>query len=161
MKAAIERHKSRRMARGFQSQDEPEEVDPWEDMDSSKWQANECQFDSTYTGDTLGKETEIRGKSIDYGMKKFKKNPKKYVAMLYQTNLLKRPTERHVYTYVYRKGTEGFKASGIHKDGWMTLVTNDYQQLSPFPDNELPSEFRDEYTDHMTWNGGKVHSKDK
>lgn len=160
MRSLIERHKSRRMARRPQPPPPEEEVDPWEDVDPSKWRVNEYQFDSTYTGDTLGKEKDLEG-SIEYGVKKFKKNPKKYVAMLYQSNMIKRPVEKQKYTYIYRKETTGFKPVGIHDGGWCTLIVNDYEQLKPMPDNELPEEFRDPWTDKMTYQGQLLHTPDR
>ena len=160
MRALIERHKSRRVARRVQEPPPEEEYDPWEDVDASKWRVNEYQFDSTYSGDTLGKEKDIQG-SIEFGIKKFKKNPKKYVAMLYQTNMLKRPVEKQKYTYIYRKGTTGFKPVGVHDDGWATLLVNDYEQLKPMPNNELPEEFRDPWTDKMTYQGQLLHTPDR
>lgn len=161
MKGLIERHKSQRAARRVQKAPPEEEEDPWATMDPSKWRVSEYQFDSTYTGDTLGKEKEIVGESIQHGIKKFKKNPKKYIAMMYQSTLVNRPKEKHKYTLICRKGTTGFKPEGVHDEGWMTLLTNDYERLPAFPDNELPEEFRDEWTDHMTYQGQKCHAPDR
>ena len=80
--------------------------------------------------------------------------------MMYQTSLINRPLEKQVYTYVYREGTFGFKAFGEHHGGWMTLLQYDYRSLPPFKKNKMPSEFRDEYTDNMTWQGQFIHSKE-
>ena len=75
----LERHKSRRIAKGgrLQIQHEPEEEDEdiYANADPKKWKMTEVQFDSQYAGDKLGKERDFRGKSIKDAIKKFKKNP--------------------------------------------------------------------------------------
>ena len=159
----LERRQSGRLAKGgrVQSQKDPEEeeADPFADAEEEKWRLTKVQFDSSYGGDKLGKEKVVTGKSIDKGVKKFKKNPKKYIAIMYQTSLLNRPVDRQKYTFVYREDTIAFKPLGIHDGGWMTLMQYDYESLPAFKKNRMPKEYRDEYTDDMVWQGQKIHSK--
>jgi hypothetical protein len=131
------------------------------DVDPECWKVKKVKFDSTYTGDTLGKEKEVKGKSIKKAIKMFKSSPEKYTALMYQTSLLKKPPAKHIFHLVYRKNTICFRPMGVHKDGWMTLMTNEYERLPAFPDNEFPENFRDKWTDSMTYQGQLIHSSKK
>ena len=133
----------------------------YNNADKSKWILTEHQFNGDYMGQEIGYEEEIKGKSIQQGITKFKSSPTTYVAMMYQTSSEDWPSKDQCYTYIHRDGTIGFKPTLDPKSkGWMTLLQYNYQTLKPFPNNVLPSgsKFKDNYTDNFVWNKRKLHS---
>jgi len=117
----------------------------------SGWKLREIKFNGHVTYQTMGKEQVFENKPMADGIKKFKANPDKYLAMKYQAGGRK-------YTYIHRAGTTGYKPKGLDPSGWCTLLLHEYQRLPSFTDNALPTEHRDEYTDHMTHNGVLLHT---
>jgi hypothetical protein len=67
----------------------------------------------------------VKGKSIVDGVKEFKANPEKYLAIHYQTNMATEgwPIEVHQFTYIYRHGTEGIEVDKT-KNGKRTILIN-------------------------------------
>jgi hypothetical protein len=67
----------------------------------------------------------VKGKSIADGVKEFKANPEKYLAIHYQSNMATEgwPPEVHQFTYIYRDGTEGIEVDKV-KNGKRTILTN-------------------------------------
>ena len=59
---------------------------------------------------------------------------------------------------VHRAGTSGFQPKGVSPKGWMTILINEYERCTPFKDNVLPKQYRDKYTDSMSYQGRKLHS---
>jgi hypothetical protein len=43
----------------------------------------------------------------------------------------------------------------------MTILLHEYERLPSFPDDALPKQFRDKYTDDMTFQKRKLHTKNK
>jgi hypothetical protein len=137
----------------------PDVEDEYSNADPSKWKFSELKFAGSSSYEEVGKQEEVKGKSIPKGIEKFKANPGKYLAMMYQTASLEWPKEQHTYTYVHRAGTKAYKPQGLSASGWMTLLLHEYQQLPPLKDNILPKQHRDKYTDNMSHCGRKLHSK--
>jgi hypothetical protein len=135
-----------------------DDYDEYSNADPAKWKFSQLLFDGNVSYDEIGKEEQVRGKSIAKGIKQFKANPAKYLAMMYQTTMLEQkwPKEEHAYSYVHRAGTKAYKPEGStttttsdHGDGWMTLLLQEYKRLPPLKDNLLPIQYRDKYTDHV------------
>ena len=134
-------------------------TDEYANADPSKWKFSQAQFSGSVSFVSLGKSEEIKG-PIAQGITQFKANPATYVAMTYQTSMKQDwPDDQQVYTFIHRAGTEGYTPTGISPSGWMTVLQHTYQRLTPFQDNELPKQYRDKYTDHMTYKKKKLHSK--
>ena len=133
------------------------------DADPSKWKVKECTFQGSASYDKKGKEETIAHQSISEAIKRFKANPGKYTALLYQTSMISEgwPTSNHKYTLIHREGTENYKPQGVSPSGWMTILLQEYERLPPFPDDVLPKQFRDNYTDNMTFQNRKLHTKNK
>jgi hypothetical protein len=129
--------------------------------DPSRWKVREHQFSGQSSFETRGEQEVVKGTSINDGITYFKANPGRYVAMVYQTNMLEWPSNQHQYTYIHRDGTKGYKPSGVSPSGWMTIILNEYERLPPLKDNVLPARHRDKYTDAMTFQGRKIHTKDR
>lgn len=132
----------------------------YRNVDPSKWKLKELKFQGAAVYDKKGKEEVITGKSVQDGITRFKANPGKYTAFLYQTSMVteKWPASNHKYTLIHREGTENYQPQGVSPSGWMTILLQEYERLPPFPGNVLPKENRDKYTDNMTFQGRKLHS---
>ena len=130
------------------------------DADPTRWKLRQEQFNGSVTYKTMGKQEVVKGQSVERGIENFKANPLKYIAMLYQTNMVtdKWPSSQCQYTLVHRKGTEGYEPNGVNPKGFQTILIHDYQRLPPFKDNVLPKAHRDKYTDTMTHKGRQLHT---
>jgi hypothetical protein len=137
----------------------PDVEDSFANADPSKWKLTELKFAGAVSYESLGRKEEVKGTSIPKGIEKFKANPGKYLAMMYQTNVLDFPKDQHVYTFIHRDGTKKYSPQGLSDKGWMTLLLQEYEQLPPYKNNILPKQFRDEYTDDMSYGGYKLHHK--
>lgn len=129
--------------------------------DMKRWKIKTIIFSGSAQFMEKGKEEQIKGKSIEDGIKYFKENPMKYYSMGYQTDMLKNkwPSKQHDYKLVHRHGTRGYVPKGVSPKGWMTLLINDYERCLPrYPNNELPKQYRDKYTDTMSYEGRMLHS---
>lgn len=128
-----------------------EEDDPFANANKEKWKISECRYDGNATFQTKGQEEIITGKSIQDGIELFTANPKQYIAMYYQHDMLehphKWPINKHKYTLIHREGTIGWTPSNVSKKGWLQCLIHQYEVLPPFKDNILPKEFCDTYTD--------------
>lgn len=131
--------------------------DEFKDADPSKWKTSELQFSGGTSFETQG-EKEVIKAPIKEGIAFFKANPEKYVAMVYQTDMLQWPSN-HQYTLVHRAGTKGYQPKDVVKGGRMTIILHEYQRLPPLKDNDLPAQYRDKYTDLMTHQKRKLHSR--
>ncbi|CAB9519397.1 Calpain-type cysteine protease DEK1 [Seminavis robusta] len=122
-----------------------------------KWKTDSYQVGGNYAMSVWeGELKEVRGKSIKKAIEKFKNNPHKYAALMYQTNLLHWPKSKHKYTFVMRVGEEFVTPLGVtdnKKEAWMTVLIHKYLQLPAFPNNELPQSQRDPYTQLLTFEG--------
>ncbi len=52
-----------------------------------------------------------------------------------------------------------FQPQGTSPKGWMTILLQEYQHLTAFPNNELPLDSRDKYTDDMVHHNRTIHTK--
>lgn len=128
------------------------------EYDPSKWTCKQYQFDGKASSEHLGRMEEFKGKSIRKGMEHFKAHPELYIAMMYQTSMMDRDVEKQKYHLLHRRDTYLYRPNiGSGKSGWMTLLLNEYEQLPKFKHNELPEEYRDEYTDDMSFQGRNLH----
>jgi hypothetical protein len=128
------------------------------DADPTKWKCSQHQFSGTFKSEETGKKENIQGKSISKGVEHFKDNPNTYIAMMYPTVMAEWPENEQQYTYIHRAGTKGFQPKNVTKTGQVTLLLQEYERLPSFPNNLLPQQFRDKYTDQMSYQGRKLHS---
>jgi Calpain family cysteine protease len=123
-----------------------------------RWKTSQHSFSGGVKYTTCGKQEHVKGMSIAKAIQIFQANPGKYVALTYQTSLHDWPEVDQEFTLVHREGTTGYQPQAISKNGWMTIWLHEYQRLPPFPNNELPAKFRDQYTDKMVYKGRKLYS---
>lgn len=126
-------------------------------VDSSKFTLTSFKTQGHFDFRKLAPEIEVRGKSIAKGIKKFKENPQKYIAITFQASMLGWPSNQQEYNLILRAGTEGLAPCDVGDDGWMKVMMWTYHHLPPFPNNELPMEDRDPWTDTMTHRGRLLH----
>ena len=67
--------------------------------DAKKWKCKEYKFSGSTSYVDIGKQEDIKGKSITAGISNFKSNPLKYYAMMYQTSMLDWPSNKQDYKY--------------------------------------------------------------
>jgi hypothetical protein len=125
---------------------------------ASKWKYSECRFNGRLEGKKIGRLEDVRGKSLNKGIKKFKENPGTYAAIMFAPKIRSWPAKQQEYTLVHRQGTIQLKASGIDAKGNMMVMIQDYFHLPQFPDDELPPEHRDPYTWNMTFRNRLLHA---
>lgn len=109
----------------------------------------------------MGRQELVKGQSIQRGIDTFKSNPAKYLALIYQTNMVtdQWPAGQCQYTLIHRKGTLNYSPKNLTKNGVQTIYLWEYERLPPFPNNILPKQHRDKYTDHFTHQGKLVHNE--
>ena len=134
----------------------PEE---YQGADPSRWKMTEQKFGGATSFTTLGRKEPIIGTTIAQGKAIFAANPEKYVAMIYQTEVATWPQAQQQFTLIHRSGTEGYAPTGVSKNGSMTILLHEYHRLPRLKDNILPPQHCDKYTDSMTHQGRKLHSK--
>eukprot|EP00980_Cylindrotheca_fusiformis_P011215 scaffold2574_cov98-Cylindrotheca_fusiformis.AAC.5 len=130
----------------------------YEGADPSRWKCNEMKFQGSAEYSEKGRQEKVKG-PISKEIKKFKANPEKYVALMYQTEMIDWDPKEQECTLLHRAGTVGWKPVGVTPKGWMTVLFQTYERCKPFPKDEFPKEFRDKYTDSMVFQGRKIHSK--
>lgn len=133
---------------------------PFKHADPSKFKLKELRTQGAFSYVSVGKQETVQG-SIPAGIKKFKANPAKYVALTYQGSMMEDsnwPADQQQYTLYHRQGTEKLAPQGVDSNGWMVVLLLEYQHLPPFPNDELPTKYRDKYTDGMVHQGRKIHS---
>lgn len=128
-----------------------------DEADPKRWKQEELRFNGKAKYKERGIQQNWSG-SIKEAMEKFKKAPDKYVALMYQSDMVEWDEDEQECTVVYREGTINWKPDGITKDGWMTVFVQHYERCKPFPNNEFPMGYRDKYTDNFTFKGTKIHS---
>ena len=133
---------------------------PWEGADPSRWKFTEQRFGGSFVFETKGK-TENVIEPIQLGIEKLRKDPDTYMYLFYQSNMTDWPQNQQRYTLIYREGAKGHKPTGINPRGPMTVLTQYYERLPPFPNDELPAQFRDGHTDRMTHQRRQLHSAKK
>ena len=129
-----------------------------DEYDRSKWTCKQYQFDGKATSEHLGRMEEFKGQSIRKGIEHFQAHPELYIAMMYQTAMMDRDVEKQKYHLLHRRDTYLYRPQiGTGKRGWMTLLLQEYEALPKFKGNELPEEYRDQYTDDMSFQGRNLH----
>ena len=141
---------------GFAAAVIPEE---YQGADPSRWKMTEQKFGGATSFTTLGRKEPIIGTTIAQGKAIFAASPEKYVAMIYQTEVATWPQAQQQFTLIHRSGTEGYAPTGVSKNGSMTILLHEYHRLPRLKDNILPAQHCDKYTDSMTHQGRKLHSK--
>jgi len=129
-----------------------------DEPDPARWKCDELLFNGKAKYKERGIQQNWEG-SIEESTEKFKKAPDKYVAMMYQADMVDWDSDEQECTVVYREGTINWKPEGISKKGWMAVLVQGYERCKPFPNDEFPMGHRDNYTDDMTFKGKKIHSK--
>ena len=142
------------------NKNDPDIEDQWRDCDNSRWRLRQHQFNGSVQYKDIGKQEVVEGQSVEKGIALFKSNPAKFVAMIYQTNMVTDnwPASSCMYTLVHRKGTESYTPTGMNPKGFQTILLHEYERLPPFKDNVLPKAHRDKYTDTMTHHGRQLHT---
>jgi hypothetical protein len=140
------------------SHDNNDEKDKYGGGDPSRWKCKQMQFEGVAFYADQGKLETIKG-SIPKAIEMFKTNPQKYLAFMYQSKMMKLHPKHHKYTLLHRAGTYGWKPAGVSPNGWMTVIVQSYRRCKPLPNDTLPEEYRDKYTDSMTYQGHKIHSE--
>lgn len=134
-----------------------------EGYDGSRWKLKQFQFNGSTTFKEMGKKEIVQGQSVQSGIDTFKANPEKYIAMIYQTNMVTDnwPANQCQFVLQHREGTVNYAPKGISPDGQQTILMHEYECLPPFPNNDLPMKYRDKWTDNMTHNGQLIHTQDR
>jgi len=105
----------------------------------------------------MGKWEEVHGKRLDKGVKKFKANPDKYIALVYSKNIRFAASKKNnVYTLIHREGTGPISPLEVEPKGTMTLMITNYQHLPSMPNDELPPKYRDAVTRGLTFDGAPL-----
>ena len=130
-----------------------EEKLDYSSADPHKWAFLTKSFSGGFSYCTLGTKEVVTG-DIKKGIRNFKANPAKYVAITYQTSMLDWPTNQQKYTRISRKGTKGYHPTGCSADGWMTALIAEYQRLPP--DLRL-GRVADDFTDRANFSGYRLH----
>jgi hypothetical protein len=125
----------------------------------SEWKFQEYKTNGGWSKTTEGIVEKFPQKSITRGIQKFKTHPQLFIAMMYPTLMLKWPEHEQEYTLIYRDGTTGLKPKGVSAKGQVTFLMHQYQPLPSLPNDELPKNNRDDYTDKMTYRKQKLVTK--
>jgi hypothetical protein len=90
-------------------------LDEFKDADAKKWTLVELTFNGDYITEAScgGKERTVKASFVRDGIQTFKEDPVKYLAMMYQSNMVNFPKQQIEYKYIHRAGTKGFRAMGI------------------------------------------------
>jgi len=107
----------------------------------------------------MGEQETVQG-PIEQGMQRLEKEPEKYLALTYQCNMVDWAESQQKYTLIHREGTVGYKPKNVSPNGPFAAVFVRYERCRPYPGNELPPQYRDRYTDNMTYEGRKLHGPD-
>ncbi len=91
---------------------------------SNRWVFQEYIFAGSFSSVSIGEKI-VEEAVITEGVAKFKKHADKYVAVMYQSEMVAWPEDQQKYTLVAREGTVDFKPTGVAKEGLMTCVVAD------------------------------------
>lgn len=149
-KKKVARKPEARIARTPQKRASPMEAPA---ADPSKWVFSEQIFSGASSFTAIGQKEEVSG-VITEGIAKFKANPSTFIAIMYQTSMLEWPADQQIYTLLHRKGTKGYRPTGVGPDGWMTILMAQYQALPPLED--LGSA-KDGFTEQLAYEGFLLH----
>eukprot|EP00316_Scyphosphaera_apsteinii_P019989 CAMPEP_0119329142 /NCGR_PEP_ID=MMETSP1333-20130426/75161_1 /TAXON_ID=418940 /ORGANISM="Scyphosphaera apsteinii, Strain RCC1455" /LENGTH=633 /DNA_ID=CAMNT_0007338191 /DNA_START=88 /DNA_END=1989 /DNA_ORIENTATION=- len=118
-------------------------------VESAKWIFPELRYSGAYTLVTCGQKENVC-EPIAEGIGKFKASPHEYIAIWHQSNMVDWPTDQQRYTLLHRKGTKGFKLSGVSEQGPFKCLVAQYQRLPPLIDL---GGSKDRYTDGFSHQG--------
>ena len=124
---------------------------------ADKWRFKERLFSGGTRSIRLGEKLE-EAKPVAEGVASLKTRPNEFLAVYYQTDMMSWPEDQQKYTLISRKGTEGFEPTDVASDGWMTIITADYERLPPI--DEYPTDAIDAFTDTMCYQGITLHHVD-
>ena len=133
-------------------------------LDPSKWRLQKFRFNGKAKCEVTGDLEEVHA-PVREGLVHFLTSPIKYLAMMFQSNMTDFDPERQKFTLLHRLGTYQYRPQDTmdlgdpNATGTFTLLVWTYEHLPPFPNNELPLKARDQYTDYMTYQGQRLHSK--
>jgi hypothetical protein len=123
-------------------------VDKWTHCE---WNLHEYKTNGGWTNTTVGDVENAVGKSIARAVEKFKAHPKLFIGLFYASEMMSWPEKEQQYTLVYRAGTTGLKPKGVAKRGKVTFMIHQYQPLPSFPNDMMPKQHQDQYTDKMKY----------
>ena len=132
----------------------------YKDVDPSQFKLVEYTTNGSFNYTSMGRVETIDGKAVKKGREQFLANPAKYIGMSYQTSMYTTNTwepSQQTYDLIHRDGTDRLRPVAA-KGGWMTVLMYTFEQLPPFPNNELPDSHKDKYTDRMIHQGKFIHS---
>ena len=135
------------------------EINPaFKNADPSRWRLKEVRTNGKTKFTSRGKQQVVKG-PIEDGIEEFKSNPDKYWALTYQIDMLKLGEKSQEYTLLHRKDTERWRPVHLDPNGWQVNMIYIYERCKPFPpDDVLPQQYRDKYTDFMKINGKIIHT---
>eukprot|EP00980_Cylindrotheca_fusiformis_P021194 scaffold8150_cov118-Cylindrotheca_fusiformis.AAC.3 len=143
---------------GYESSDHEEE---YPDADPSRWRLREVRFNGKAKYWSRGKQVKKEG-PIPVAIENFKAKPKKYDAMIYQLDMLDPNSDwdpsQHKFTVIFRRGTVNWVPIGVDPNGKYGLLQHYYEYCKSFPNDVLPPQYRDKYTDNFSFRGQKLHS---
>jgi len=105
-----------------------EEYGPWhvnkESDPKSPYKIVEQSFNGGVAFSEMNKQL-VKGTNIPKAVEEFRNNPKKYLAVHYQKNMVDEgwPAEMHVVTYILREGSSGIEVDA-NPNGPRTILTN-------------------------------------
>jgi len=133
-------------------------------LDPKKWRLQRFRFDGKSKCEVTGELEEVNAPVKD-GLVEFLTSPISYLAMMFQSNMMNFSEDIQKYTLLHRLGSYQYRPQGTmdlddpDAKGTYTLLLWTYDHLPPFPNNELPMNARDKYTDQMTYMGKQLHSE--
>mmetsp|Transcript_1503 Transcript_1503/g.3486 ORF Transcript_1503/g.3486 Transcript_1503/m.3486 type:complete len:634 (-) Transcript_1503:68-1969(-) len=130
-------------------------------LDPSKWRLQKFRFSGKAKCEVTGDLQEVHA-PVREGLVHFLTSPIKYIAMMFQSNMTDFDPEKQKFTLLHRLGTYQYRPQDTtdlgdrNAEGIFTLLVWTYEHLPPFPYDELPLKARDQWTDHMTYQGQKL-----
>eukprot|EP00526_Cylindrotheca_closterium_P002804 CAMPEP_0113639982 /NCGR_PEP_ID=MMETSP0017_2-20120614/20982_1 /TAXON_ID=2856 /ORGANISM="Cylindrotheca closterium" /LENGTH=1017 /DNA_ID=CAMNT_0000551237 /DNA_START=112 /DNA_END=3165 /DNA_ORIENTATION=- /assembly_acc=CAM_ASM_000147 len=124
--------------------------------DPARWRLTEMRFKGKAKYYEKGLQKKYDG-PIPEAIEQFKASPQRFVAIMYQFDMLDWDPSQHKYTLLYRKDTIDWKPLGPVPDGNLMCLTHTYERCRPL--QTFPMELRDKYTDRMTYHGRPIHGR--
>ena len=142
-----------------------QKLETWNNNKDTKWHIRQYTFDGYSISETKVEEhITIKLSSLEDTIETFYKDPEKYIAMYYNKEIVNGATPNDdvsfTVTFVVRAGTTGYKPDDLRTDntGRFVIYQHVYKRLPSMKDDILPLEYRDEYTDKMTYLGKFLHT---
>ena len=121
--------------------------------DPSRWTFKKVIYTGAARYVSVGKEETVDG-VIAEGIRRLRAEPSKYFAIKYQSDMMEWPEDEQTYRLIHREGTKGYKPQNVSPEGWMTLMSAEYQRLPPVADLGAVA---DSFTEAMMYQGYKLH----